>query len=1249
MADPPVPQAPTPTNTPPQPAPPVPASPAAPATDSGMPASQFGLLENGDFFAKLGPLGFRIPAADLSAKGIDFRDRPQPIPGLRVQKITYRDKKVSLTAELAIPSVADGGFEIKVGTDGKATFRGEVERVIAVPALGNPKLKASLAEDGSIGGSATVTGANLLPKSLKSAEAKGSGSITVANGQMTGGGTIDLAYAKLGAATVNFKFAEGGVFTADGSVRITPPFLNEITGKLAVDENKNLSATVTADITSQTSPLPALKLSAGSITVSYMNGQPGATLTNFGAEYQGLGSISIATATLDKASKIAGDGTFDLTVPMLEKASGTVSLRNGNVSGSLTITADKFPKGLPVKKGSITATLSEQGKIAFAGNVGVDFGPAGSGQLQAAYSEAGLLTIGAEADLKVPGLQPVHVVLVYKEGQIEGEIGVPVNSELLPGLTGNVMVRYKEGLWSGETTLNYSADDGKLSGTVTVTVAQTPEGTLQLGGSGSVTAQIMPRLSGTLTATILPEGGVDVSGAIVVTEPLELFPEKRMDKELFKYSQNIPLWAILVAIIRVRAGVRAGIGPGVFRNIKVEGSYTIGAGEADPSFTISGEMFIPAFIEGYVAFGAGLGLDVVLGSLTGGIEGVATAGLYGAISVVPELSYEGGDWGIEGTATLAAGARLKLGLNAWAEIEALWVTVWEQEWKLAEYVMPVGPDLALQAHMAYKFGQPTPPEIEFKTSDIDTESLISEAMPKDGPAGSGAREALENKAEWKGALKEQKKAAVPPETAAQAKAAETPPAPPAKPGKKPGPPAGGAKASGEGANKDPGAAATPGNQPARSAAVDDAAKKDTSVSGSVPESAIPNADTPRYPGPITLAMLDEPPAPMPRTKAQEQEDVDAAKKAVDLASGVASDSDALDNYFPRIKARFGLASLGYEGNFQTGFEVVGQINPSFKITEVETLTGTGIPGDLQKGHITAVQMQGANLGGDQVGIKMTAMPLGPDHPAGSGPSGQDSLMAMLPTDPNIYGDADTRYIRGHLLNDNLGGPGTPNNLFPITAHANSVHHAVIESSVKKWVNDKKYWVSYSIAISGDNSLTQAKAGLNYINSTITAKASVLDTKLKPVSGLTREATIESKYKKPATSDVTTDVDEKKLDKHEARDIDKNVAVQLSDRKTDTVTFPAHIEQAIAKSYDLGNTREKIKAAMMGFVGFGEARAELVMKVYVAVCRRSDKTVTNIDFDGTGAKRDPNATEKASLTYVANAWGSNISDDLDKKL
>jgi hypothetical protein len=1228
----------------------------AATTDSGTPASAFGFLENGDFRVRIGDAGFLIRAADLAERGVSLEERPQPIPGLKFKRVRLvaSERKVVLNTELAVPNVANGAFDISVNSEGTPRLRGTISRRMAIPALGNPELSLSMSEAGALSATATVQGADLLPRSLRRMQATGSGTVTLANGQVTGSGSIEITYAGLGAATVNFRFGEDSAFSADGSIRVTPPFMNEMRGTLAVDENRNLKAEVTGELMSQSSPIPALRLKAGTFTLGYMNGQPSFSFAQFGAEYNGLGDVTIESATLNNQARVEGSGAFALKVPMLEEASGTVRLRDGRVSGTLTVTADKFPEGLPVTRGTITATLTENGAVGFAGSVGVNFGPAGTGQLEAYYSPEGVLAIGAQADLTVPGLQPVHVSLNYTEGQIEGEVAAPINSELIPGLSGNVTVQYREGLWSGETTLTYSADDGKLSGTITVTVAQTPEGALQLGGSGSVTAQIAPRLQGTLTATILPEGGVDVSGAIEVTEPLELFPEERVDRELFRYSQNIPLWAILVAVIRIRAGVRAGIGPGVFRNIRVEGSYTIGADEADPSFTISGELFIPAFVEGYVAFGAGLGLDVVLGSLTGGIEAVGTAGLYGAISVVPQLTYADGDWGIEGTATMAAGARLKLGLNAWAEVEALWVTVWENEWELAQHVMPVGPDLGLQAHMSYKFGQPAPPEIEMTSSEIDTESLIQSAMPEDGPAPSGAREALQNRAEWRGQLQEQRQAAVPPETAAQANQTETPPPAPPRPGNPPGPPAGGATATGPGANQDPGAAPTPGNEPARSEAADEAARPDTSVQGSVPENQVLNADTPRYPNPITLPMLDEPPAPMPRTRAQEQEDIDAASKMVDLASAVSNDSDTLDNFFPRIKARFGLAELGYDGDFETGFDVVGKINPEFKLKKLEALKGTGIDNDLAKGPITKITPYVSQLGGDEVGIKMVAMPLGPDHPMGSEPSGQETLMAQMPTDPNVYGPADSRYVKGHLLNHNIGGPGIPSNLFPITAHANSLHHAKVEKKIKNWVNKERYWVSYTVEIVADNQLKPIAKNLKYINSTIETTVSVLGTDLKPVSGLTEAFSISSTFEKDALAvvDPNQQIDQDALDQHTARDIDlshSNVQIPPDTSAVSVLTLPSHIENAIAASRARDNSRDSVKEALMAYPNFGEVRAELILRVYASVHRRQDKTITAVDFDGSGNQRDPSSSEKANLTFIFNSWGSSLSKSLDKKL
>ncbi len=1217
---------------------------AAPSADTGTPASSWGKLPDGGFAAKLG-VGLRLSADQLAAGDIDLSEGPQPLPGLQLMRATYDSGRQSLqlTAALAVPHVASGDLRIQINQAGTPSVRGTLQRELNIPALGNPNLTATIDEDGALSGTATIRDANLVPRGAGTATA--SGELSIVAGKMSGNGTIEVSYDELGGATVNFGFSPTGAFSGDGTVRISPPFVDEVTGNLSVDENQNIDASVTLPVSSLTSRVPGLTPSDGTITIGYHNGRPSGGFTGFRAVYPGVGFVQIAEAALDNAHRFSAAGSFGLEVPMLNDATGTLRIRSGALSGTFAVSANNFPRGLPINSGSINVRLSEQGQIGFSGNVGVDLGPAGSGTLQASYDPAGAFAIGGETRLTIPGLNPIQFAFAYREGQVEGQIAVPIDTALIPGLTGDVTVEYRQGRWAGETDLQFSADDGKLSGNIRVTVNQTDEGALQLGGGGSVTAQLMPRLAGTLQAEILPGGGVDISGTIEVTEPLELFPEERFDKELFKYSQNIPLWAILVAIIRVRAGVRAGVGPGVFRNIRVQGSYTIGADEADPSFTVSGELFIPAFVEGYVAFGAGLGLDVVLGSLTGGIEGVATAGIYGAISVVPELSYADGDWGIEGTATMAAGARLKLGLNAWAEVEALWVTVWEQEWKLAEYMMAVGPDLGLQARMSYKFGQPTPPSIEMNSSDIDTTSMIQEAMPKDGPAGSGAREALENKAEWQGALREQRQAAVPPEVAQQANRSEQPPEPAARPPRSGGPGdgtntagAGGQSVDTPGQNQDPTAAPTTGNEPARSRAADQAAQTDSSVQGSVPPDQLPNADQVRYPHPITLATLDEPPAPMPRTRDQEGEDSRAARTAVEIAAREATNSDTLDNYFPRIKHRFGLASLGYEGDFQRGFKVVGRINPDFDFTPDETLSGSGLPGDLADGHVTEIAFRTQKLGGDTVGVEMEASPLGPDHPQGSGPTGQGTLMRLLPTNPQIYRATDSRFIRGHLLNDNVGGPGAPINLFPITAQANALHHSSIEAHVKNWVNVSRYWVRYKVSVEGISPLTTDANGKQFVNAQFRAEASVLNTRLRPVSGLTRRVTIGSIYQAGDVDplDVTQVEDAETLAQHESRDIDRDTNVQLSSRHSgrDQI-FPDGIRTTLgSKLTQFGGWTEVIRR-LKDFPHFGDRSGVVLRRAYEQA----------VVAGGSNPELTLEQNEKGTFTRIVNAWNNGLSAKL----
>ncbi|MFT6501430.1 MAG: hypothetical protein ACJASQ_001542 [Crocinitomicaceae bacterium] len=61
----------------------------------------------------------------------------------------------------------------------------------------------------------------------------------------------------------------------------------------------------------------------------------------------------------------------------------------------------------------------------------------------------------------------------------------------------------------------------------------------------------------------------------------------------------------------------------------------------------------------------------------------------------------------------------------------------------------------------------------------------------------------------------------------------------------------------------------------------------------------------------------------------------------------------------------------------------------------------------------------------------------------------DAIMATLPTDPTHSNKK--KFVKGHLLNDNLGGMANKDNLYPITAQANSDHKTKVENKIKTYI------------------------------------------------------------------------------------------------------------------------------------------------------------------------------------------------------
>jgi hypothetical protein len=163
------------------------------------------------------------------------------------------------------------------------------------------------------------------------------------------------------------------------------------------------------------------------------------------------------------------------------------------------------------------------------------------------------------------------------------------------------------------------------------------------------------------------------------------------------------------------------------------------------------------------------------------------------------------------------------------------------------------------------------------------------------------------------------------------------------------------------------------------------------------------------------------------------------------------------------------------------------------VTNLRTLFG--IFDDPSTPRVTHYQPRTASLGGDTVGVGMTIDWLNhkwanETHPGSTPRSGaQSKLMSMLETDPGR--SSPDKYIRGHLLNHNIGGVGDAANMFPITGNANSRHLQSTESRVKRWVDVPANWVFYEVTVDGISSRLvpgEVEVTQNYVNATINCRA-----------------------------------------------------------------------------------------------------------------------------------------------------------------
>jgi|GEM_PF-6007758 len=143
----------------------------------------------------------------------------------------------------------------------------------------------------------------------------------------------------------------------------------------------------------------------------------------------------------------------------------------------------------------------------------------------------------------------------------------------------------------------------------------------------------------------------------------------------------------------------------------------------------------------------------------------------------------------------------------------------------------------------------------------------------------------------------------------------------------------------------------------------------------------------------------------------------------------------------------------------------GDAEPETTRTVVEdpltTATAKTIPSlnsDLNRTTYNSTTLSLLDGSSATVGDSMMTRYLTHEKTGGGPPSGQGALYGFrkLPTKSAFGGSGyglNQVYIRGHLLNDGLGGVGQPRNLYPITGRANKDHELGPEQEVKDLVRN----------------------------------------------------------------------------------------------------------------------------------------------------------------------------------------------------
>jgi len=541
------------------------------------------------------------------------------------------------------------------------------------------------------------------------------------------------------------SFAEGRGFVMHGKLMPDVPIFQ----KLDIDVEMDgvdiwLSKTFTANDFKFPGPI---KVPEAALTVSAGTGglkAQGVVLLE--VEKLGKGKV---TAEIGTKGGLELTGSFDFDTQLFDPANVHAEYKEGKFSAGGTI-GIKPGKVRGIKSATLTASIDD-GVINAKGSIKPDIPAVEQADLSMHYSQEGGLIIAGDLQLKkdVPGIESgsVHAEVVKKPEQ--DRYLVKAHGEAtpkIPGISSKLIVTYDDGAFDASVTAGY--EKGMLKGTVTLGATNRPVGEdgqpgpppkdtatkIIIYGGGSVSLRLAPWLQATAAIKFKPNGEVGVTGEIGLPSTLDLFDEKKVEKNIFKIGIDIPILGFSVLgqhvgiFLNVGGGLdlSAGIGPGQLRDVALSVTYNP-AHEEDTTVHGHAALHIPAHAGLRLSVHAALGAGIPIVDAEAGIELGGTLGIEGAAHADVDV-----DWSpkkglvLDASASISAEPKFKFDITGYVLVEAdlllKTITLYEKRWQLAAFEYGSGLRLGLKMPIHYEEGKAfsvSLSDIQFEVPNID--------------------------------------------------------------------------------------------------------------------------------------------------------------------------------------------------------------------------------------------------------------------------------------------------------------------------------------------------------------------------------------------------------------------------------------------------------------------------------------------------------------------------------------------------